>query len=97
MTPDRAPDEGGVAKFTYSDDGCAIIGLDPEDDRESLLSILAMLARSRLVSLNVTDLLTSLTAAMKEEQIETAFVWAQTERWRADRDELGRSLDPRGN
>ncbi|ODP39101.1 hypothetical protein [Sphingomonas turrisvirgatae] len=76
-------------------EGAPIIGIDPADSADQLRQSLLALTRSRGSVINITDVLTGLTSAMKKADIESAFVWAATEAWRLEVDAEGRSLDPR--
>lgn len=76
-------------------EAAAIIGIDPADSPDQLRQSLLALTRSRGSVINITDVLTGLTDAMKKADIESAFVGAATEAWRLEVDAEGRSLDPR--
>lgn len=78
-----------------AEDGAAIIGIDPSDSADDMRQALKVLARSRSSLINVSDVLSGLTGGLKNASVESAFVWAETEVWRLERDSEGAPIDPR--
>ena len=87
----------GEADIGEPDGGAVIFSITGNENREELTSLQQWLSSPRYIAINVSRILVGLTAGLREAGAESAFVWAQTEEWRTDRDILGRSLDLRGN
>lgn len=66
------------------EEAIAIVGIDPDDSADELRTSLALLATTRASLVNVSEVLSGLTMGMRSAGIESAFVWAQTEGWRAE-------------
>lgn len=79
------------------DEGAFIFSITGAETPAELVHLRQFLSASRYISINVSELRRGLTRGLRDAGIESAFVWAQAEAWRLDKDDLGRSLDPRGN
>ena len=79
------------------DEGAMIFSITGAETKAELSHLRQFLSAPRYITINLSALRRGLTHGLCVAGIESAFVWAQTEAWRFDLDNLGRSLDPRGN
>lgn len=78
------------------DEGAFIFSITPDETAETLVGLRDVLSAPRYIAINVSNILLGLTVGLRMAGAEGAFVWAQTEEWRIDRENLGRSRNPRG-
>ena len=79
------------------DEGAIIFSITGAETPAELSHLRQFLSAPRYITINVSELRRGLTRGLRVAGTESAFVWAQAEAWRLDKDNLGRSLDPRGN
>lgn len=79
------------------DEGAIIFSITGAETPAELLHLRQFLSAPRYITINVSKLRRGLTHGLRAAGIESAFIWAQTEAWRSDKDNLGQSLDPGGN
>lgn len=86
----------GQADIGEPDGGAFIFSISPDETAETLAGLRDVLSAPRYIAINVSEILLGLTVGLRTAGAESAFVWAQTEEWRIERDNLGRSMNLRG-
>ncbi len=89
--------QNGEADIGEPEGGAFIFSVTTDETFEERANLQQWLSAPRYIAINVSRVLFGLTAGLRAAGAESAFVWAQTEAWRKDRENLGRSLDLRGN
>lgn len=87
----------GEADIGDEDEGAFVFSITINETPEELAELQKWLSAPRYITINVSRILFDLTAGLREAGAESAFVWAETEKWKGELNLPGRRLGPRGN